>query len=855
VSNVSGEGSLLLNNDGTNPLNLNNSDGVLEFSGDRTSTVSHVKINSGDASNWPLIRMISSGVVNNLTHIESSEINISSGKTLSITEDFIVPDDKRLKITGADGTLSLGGKMTLAGTLNFTDNNSTLDGGNLALNGGILQAEDDINLKSNLLQSAESKIVAASGKTINYSGASLSLGANTLRITGGGAFSNTNSLVLDDAASKLHLSSITVGSASTSVDDSLGVVVENDSTISNFAVSNTTPVSIASGKTLEGSIGVTAGSLKLTETGTLASAVSMSGGTTLDADNSLTVSGALTHAGDITIDVAGTLTYTGAPISIGEHTLKLIGGGSLLSGGLDINKAASKLLLSSITVDNVSTSVGDSLGVVVENDSTISNFAVSKITPVSIASGKTLSGSIGVTAGSIKLTETGTLASAVSMSGGTTLDADNSLTVSGALTHAGDITIDVAGTRTLTYTGTPISLGEHTLKLSGGGSLLSGGLDINNAASKLLLSSITVDSVSTSVDDSLGVVVDNDSTISNFAVSKITPVSIASGKTLSGSIGITAGSLKLTDTGSIASAVSMSGGTTLDADNSLTVSGTLTHTGDITIDVLDNKILSYSGAPLSLGSHTLSILGAGILSNVSGSPLVLDQTGSILDLKGSGTVSGAVKLESGTLKSSGSATISGVLTQYSDATIEVPASQTLSYSGASLSLGANTLRITGGGAFSNTNSLVLDDAASKLHLSSITVGSVSTSVDDSLGVVVENDSTISNFAVSNTTPVSIASGKTLEGSIGVTAGSLKLTETGTLASAVSMSGGTTLDADNSLTVSGALTHAGDITIDVAGTLTYTGAPISIGEHTLKLIGGGSLLSGGLDINKAASKLL
>jgi len=68
VSNVSGEGSLLLNNDGTNPLNLNNSDGVLEFSGDRTSTVSHVKINSGDASNWPLIRMISSGVVNNLSH-------------------------------------------------------------------------------------------------------------------------------------------------------------------------------------------------------------------------------------------------------------------------------------------------------------------------------------------------------------------------------------------------------------------------------------------------------------------------------------------------------------------------------------------------------------------------------------------------------------------------------------------------------------------------------------------------------------------------------------------------------------------------------------------------------------------
>ncbi len=43
VSDGSGEGSLLFKNDGSNPLSLNNPDGVLEFSGDRTSTVSHVK--------------------------------------------------------------------------------------------------------------------------------------------------------------------------------------------------------------------------------------------------------------------------------------------------------------------------------------------------------------------------------------------------------------------------------------------------------------------------------------------------------------------------------------------------------------------------------------------------------------------------------------------------------------------------------------------------------------------------------------------------------------------------------------------------------------------------------------------
>ena len=82
------------------------------------------------------------------------------------------------------------------------------------------------------------------------------------------------------------------------------------------------------------------------------------------------------------------------------------------------------------------------------------------------------------------------------------------LAVSGALSHSADITIDVADNKTLTYSGTAISLGANTLTLSGGGSLVSGGLTLNDASSKLLLNSITVDNVSTSA-DSLGLDVDN----------------------------------------------------------------------------------------------------------------------------------------------------------------------------------------------------------------------------------------------------------------------------------------------------------------------------------------------------------
>ncbi len=75
----------------------------------------------------------------------------------------------------------------------------------------------------------------------------------------------------------------------------------------------------------------------------------------------------------------------------------------------------------------------------------------------------------------------------------------------------------------------------------------------------------------------------------------------------------------------------MSGGV-LDADNSSTVSGTLTQAGNITIDVADNKTLTYSGTALSLGANTLTLSGGGTLSNTNA--LVLNDADSLLSLAG-----------------------------------------------------------------------------------------------------------------------------------------------------------------------------------------------------------------------------
>ena len=176
-------------------------------------------------------------------------------------------------------------------------------------------------------------------------------------------------------------------------------------------------------------------------------------------------------------------------------------------------------------MDSVSTSA-NSLGIDVDDNSTITALSVGHITPISVAAGKNLSGAIAVTAGSLKLNETGTLASTVAMSGGT-LDADETSTVSGALTQTADITIDVATGKTLTYTGAAVNLGAKTLTLSGGGTLgNTNALLLNNADSKLLLNSITVGSASTSA-NSLGIDVDGNSTVTSLSVGHITPVSIA----------------------------------------------------------------------------------------------------------------------------------------------------------------------------------------------------------------------------------------------------------------------------------------------------------------------------------------
>ena len=81
-------------------------------------------------------------------------------------------------------------------------------GGTVTLNGGTLQVDEDINFESNLAQQANSSIVVANGKNLNYSGNVFNVGAQMLTLSGEGVFANTNNLTLNDPASSLKLNGI-----------------------------------------------------------------------------------------------------------------------------------------------------------------------------------------------------------------------------------------------------------------------------------------------------------------------------------------------------------------------------------------------------------------------------------------------------------------------------------------------------------------------------------------------------------------------------------------------------------------------------------------------------------------------
>ena len=146
--------------------------------------------------------------------------------------------------------------------------------------------------------------------------------------------------------------------------DSLGVVIDNSSSVNEFTVGHVTPVSISANQSLDGVVDIySKGNLKLNNSGTLSATVTVKGdsfgsgtvGGKIEVKETMIFSGTLQQAPDhngleIIIDSEKTMTYTGSGFNISNHTLKLSGGGTFANtNNLIIDNAGSKLAISDST--------------------------------------------------------------------------------------------------------------------------------------------------------------------------------------------------------------------------------------------------------------------------------------------------------------------------------------------------------------------------------------------------------------------------------------------------------------------------------------------------------------------------
>ncbi|MBT4185532.1 MAG: hypothetical protein HOE10_09845, partial [Deltaproteobacteria bacterium] len=558
----------------------------------------------------------------------------------------------------------------------------------------------------------------------------------------------------------------------------------------------------------------------------------------------------LEKASEIYFNGGSILNYSGAEVSLVK--ILTLGGSGQLQNTNDLNLGeGGKLKLSAVSVAKVITSA-DSSGIEIENDSTISNFVVGNIPPVSIASGKSLSGSIAVnTGGKLQFSNTGTLASAISMNGGK-LEAKESLTISGELIQSGNISIAVDSQKILTFDSNQILTEANQLTIEGNGTVAfptnASGIVLNNPAGLLRLEgSGTLDAakVNAASDPGKGILVNETRTITNLNISADTELKIANGMTLYGSADVAANkTLSLNGTGTLNSALNLKG--TLLAGANLEVSGTINVADNATVSIPANTTLTYSGENLTVGAYTFSIGGSGTFGNAANSPIVLAVEESVLDLTGNGTISGPIWLEGCTLKASGSPTISGDIIQFDNATIEVVSGKTLYYTGTSLNIGANKLTLKGGGIFSNSNALVLDKTDSLLALGGIgEIGDVKAIISaiSGKGVQVLESVTLENFILDASSNLNIAEAKTIGGKIKLQNNAeLNITGTGEYTGSMDLDGGKlSLGSDQNFTGSLSLSEDSEMNIAQGTTLVIQqGGDISLGEKILSLSGNGSL---------------
>ncbi|WP_162623566.1 autotransporter-associated beta strand repeat-containing protein, partial [Marinomonas arctica] len=787
-----------------------------------------------------------------------------------------------------------GGVQINNGTVNAASEDESLGyAGTVTLNGGTLVISNDESFTNEIAVNADATISNSTNVTLNKvisgSGALTKAGAGTMTWSG----INTHSGDLIVSAGALAVS------GGSSIGDDSAVTVNSGATLSLIG-GNETIGSLAGSGAVALTYGLTVGNAISTEfSGTISS--TNASGITKVGTGKLTLSGENNYTGTTTVS-AGTLSIS--------RDSNLGSGQLILNGGiLNLNAFSSTLdnaIVLGASVGTVSVTNGGTAVIsgVISGDGNLSkiggvnltlsgNNTYTGTTSISGANGLSITGDSNLGSGQVILQTADTV---LTITGATTIDneilfnqnatisAANAVALNGVITGTGALTKSGAGVLTLSgnnadYSGdiflsqgVIIAAHNNALGNTAGSTTVSSGSTLRVGNGLTLAENLTISGVG--IDSSYGALKINEGTgsatvtgdITLAADSLIGAFNTGDSLTLSGVI---SGDFDLTKVGS----------------GTLTLSGSNTHTGAVTV----------SGG-------TLALLGG---SSIGDDSAVTVNSGTTLSLTGGNETigslsgSGAVALTYGlTVGNAINTAFTGVISSTNTSGITKVGSGTLALSGANTYTGATTvsagkLLLQNGSAIADSSAVTISSGAELELRDSETVGSLAgagsltlnggslttggNNSDTTFSGVIEDGGNGGGLTKTGSGDFTLSGSNSYAGDTAVFGGSLSVSSDSNLGAGVLTLNGGTLNLiadgvhiDNAISVfsnngqinvgasltatlsgvvsgSGSLTKVGDGTLALSGTQTGTGE-MSIIAGTLSVAGDANLLAGALTLN-------
>jgi fibronectin-binding autotransporter adhesin len=819
LGSIAGAGTVAL---GTNTLTAGGDNTSTEFSGSITGSGGLTKAGSGTFtlstatnSGQTFAATVSAGrlSIDAAARLGTGTLTLAAGATLDVTGATTLTNAVTLSgaatintnanAVGLSGSIS-GGTDTLtksgSGTLTLSSGTSNATAWNMTVSAGGLSVDAAARLGTGTL-------TLASSTTLYVTGAATLV--NAVALTGAATISNSAAVTMSGAFS---------GGAQALTKSGSGTL-----TLSNTG----NEAGLTAGVTVsEGTLAVAA------DDALVGGAVTLNGGTLVLAnlnggtvDNAIVLgaSGGIVNVASSAAILSGVISGTGSLTKSGGQMLTL-SGNNTFSGAFAINANVVYIThANALGTTAGATTVADGATLRVDNGLTVAeNLTLSGI---GVSSGI---GAVKINAGG---TGSATLSGAITLAADASIGSFNSgdtLTISGAISGGYAMTKVGSGTLVLsganTWTGvTTISAG--TLRLSGGSAIADtsaltimgqSALEVNASetigaltaagsnASVTLNNDATLTVSQTTSTTFAGSIVDGTSSTGKLTKAGTGALTLSGSNTYTGATTISAGTLAIAGGSSIAdsSAVTVAAGARLWFDSGVSETiGSLSGAGTVTLN----------GGTLTLGQDNTSTTFSGVIDEQDAGNIYKRGTGT-LTLSGANTYTGTTTLNGGTLSITGDGNLGGGDVEW------VGNSGTLTITGTGVTIDNNFV-LSGNGTITTTGSATLSGVLSGANdLTKSGTGTLTLSGTNTYsGTTTINGGTLNvTGSLGAIDGVSVASGATLGGTGSIFAASsgnmLTINDGATLAPGVAgVNNGV-----GKLTVNGNLRLSGGLAIELSG---------------------------------------